>query len=389
VCRFGVGTSRKEFNCLLFNQVNFMTQNALTALIPILPGQLPKLKNFLEGIGEDVENNPCVRFRETPSTHFARWVILNEAQSPRLYFSACYDGTFADYMLELTSKLGTGMEPIWTCCQGYPSHAAAQAKEFTDFLLPHCMPPDIFLISFPGLTARQIIRNIAFREMFDDCLDTARPGPWKKVTLSAPMVRTPSALGKCLGNLTGRITDWLVGVNRDAPARQTLPTTQTHLAAAEDKVVQNQMTILSPVKKGFWPRTLLRFFLFIGRFNKPSPEGQFSGLSTIHFARWVLIDGGDNLLFESNYDGSWENYIDDFGDHAASGMNAVWANCVDFPRKGCLDIEAFKEGIRKYQHPAQFFYSAYPRQTVRNIATDLRLRTQLAAAAPFMSGTLD
>jgi hypothetical protein len=33
----------------------------------------------------------------------------------------------------------------------------------------------------------------------------------------------------------------------------------------------------------------------------------------------VLIDHGDTLLFESVYDGSWENYIDDFRDHAASG----------------------------------------------------------------------
>lgn len=368
-----------------------MIQNALTAIVPILPAKLPALTAYLQTIGNDVENNAHVRFRETFSTHFARWVILNNPPTLRLYFSACYDGSFADYIREISAKLGVGMEPIWTCCQGYPPQAAANPKAFSDFLSSYCLKPDIFLVAFPGLSARQIIDNIAVREQFDNCLDAAHISsparPSAATILPAPVPAAPSTVASY--DLTDRIVNWLVGVTPGAPAQNTVIITNQDLLAAEDKVVQNQMTIVSPVKKGLWPQLLLRFFLWWGqRHNQPTQDGKLSGLSTIHFARWVLIDGGKLLLFESNYDGSWENYIDDFGDHAATGMNAVWGTSVGFPKGGCLDIEAFKNGIRRYQHPAQFFYSAYPNQTVRNIASDLQLRRDMAAAASFISGVL-
>ena len=95
------------------------------------------------------------------------------------------------------------------------------------------------------------------------------------------------------------------------------------------------------------------------------------------------------MLFESVYDGSWESYIDDFVDHAASGMDAIWANCIGYPKGGSRDIEYFKQLIRNHQHPAQVFYSAYPNQTVKNIASDKALRNDLSSAFLFMSGSYD
>ena len=54
-------------------------------------------------------------------------------------------------------------------------------------------------------------------------------------------------------------------------------------------------------------------------------------------------------------------------------MNAIWANCIDFPRAGCKDIESFKRYIRDNQIPAQVFYSAYPETTMKNKITDLQI----------------
>jgi hypothetical protein len=369
-----------------------MTQSALTAVVPIFPEKLADLRNYLKGIRNDVENNQWVRFRQTPSTHFARWVILEDIPEPRLYFSACYDGSFESYMEEITSRLGAGMEPIWSSCKGYTLLSASNPKAFADFLSPYCYQPQIFLVSFPGLSADQIIKNAAIRESIDNCLDSAAFRRDESPSSDAGDIQSVSASsdwGKFFGNLFGRLTDWLVGVKPGAVSPETIFQTAKQLTDVEDRVVQNQMTILSTVKKGRWPRVLLRFFLMLGGFNKPTVRGQFSGLSTIHFARWVLIDDGNTLLFESNYDGSWESYIDDFGDHAASGMNAVRANCDGFPKGGCLDIESFKKVIRNHQHPAQVFYSAYPNQTVTNIANDLRFRKSLAPVSPFLSGAVN
>lgn len=373
-----------------------MRQNAITAFIPILPARLPSLRSYLEEIGSDIENNPHVRFRETPSTHFARWVILDQQQDirPRLYFSACYDGEFYPYLAELTSKLGKGMEAIWSCCDGYISGSASTAEEFASFLDPHLYQPGIFLIAFPGLTASQILQNAKTREQVESALDTiqgkllsrSEPLPWVTPTAIQPHTGNPSK--HYFQGFLAKLIDWSVGVRPGAATPNTRLTTQAELVEIEDMVVQNQMTIISKVKPGLWPRLLLRFFLYIGRsLDKASSTGQFSGLSTIHFARWVLIDNGENLLFESNYDGSWESYIDDFGDHAAVGMNAVWGNCLGFPKGGCLDIESFKQVIRANQHPAQVFYSAYPNQTVANIAHDLNLSDAVRSASQFASGS--
>jgi hypothetical protein len=369
-----------------------MEQNALTAVVPILPEKLSVLKDYLGVIGNDVENNRFVRFRETPSTHFARWVILEGLSGPRLYFSACYDGTFESYLAEIASRLGAGMETIWTCCKGYYIRSASNPKEFADFLLPYSFQPNIFLIAFPGLSARQIIGNVALRATFDDYLDTLHPRTADQLVSPSPPLATSHRNSKPNGffaDMIGSVTDWLVGVHPGATTPNAQLTTTKMLSDMEDRVVQNQMTIISNVKTSFWPRLLLKVFLFLGRFNKATPAGQLSGLSTIHFARWVLIDDGNTLLFESNYDGSWESYIDDFGDHVATNMNAVWANCDGFPKGGCLDIEAFKQVIRSHQHPAQVFFSAYPNQTVKNIATDLALRKAITSAHTFMSGSFD
>jgi hypothetical protein len=371
-----------------------MKQNALTVIVPILPDKLQFLRGYLKTIGDDVVNNPYVRFAKTPSTHSARWVIFEDLPEPRLYFSACYDGTFEDYLTEITSQLGPGMDPIWACCRGYYIRSAYNPKEFADFLLPHSFQSNVFLAAFPGLSARQISDNITFRTTFDDFLDGVQnlSPVSKSATPLSPFAAVPESnqWSDAFFKIIGSVTDWLVGVRPGVITPNVRIPSNRYLSDIEDRIDQNQMTVLSSVKKQFWPRLLLRFFLFLGWLTgKPSPTGQLSGLSTIHFARWALIDNGNTLLFESVYDGSWESYIDDFRDHAASGMNAIWANCIGYPKGGCLDIEYFKQLIRSHQIPAQVFYSAYPNQTVKNIASDRALRNDLASAFLFMSGSYD
>jgi hypothetical protein len=151
------------------------------------------------------------------------------------------------------------------------------------------------------------------------------------------------------------------------------------LTAIEDKpnVVQNQITVIVNVKPSLWSRLALRLVLFGANRGVQNANGSLSDITTIHFARWALIDHGNKLLFESNYDGSWERYIDDFVDRASFGLNAIWGNTVEFPLGGSRDIEAFKKSIRDNQTPAQVFYSAYPQSTVVNIFNDLHCAENL------------
>jgi hypothetical protein len=159
----------------------------------------------------------------------------------------------------------------------------------------------------------------------------------------------------------------------------------------EDRVVQNQMTLISPTNPGF-TRVLRRAVLLAAQLRSLC-LGSLGGLPMVHFANWSIIDDGDHLLFESNYDGTWEKYIDDFIDNAYPGLDLIWGHSPGYPSGGARNIEEFKTQIRKHQYPAQVFYSAYPDCTVQNILDDLSLRRALTgvlenpAVRMFLSGS--
>ncbi len=143
----------------------------------------------------------------------------------------------------------------------------------------------------------------------------------------------------------------------------------------EDQIVQNQLTHLVELKPGWFRLFSLKLVLFLVEtaaiyyYNK----GKLGRIPTIHFARWIIIDGGKRLLFFSNYDGSWENYLGDFIDKASVGLTGVWSNTIEFPKskllfgKGATDEQRFKSWTRKYQIPTQVWYSAHKHLTVENI----------------------
>jgi len=369
-----------------------VAQNAVTVILPILPASRLGLEIHLRMIGDDVMANTQLRFDSTPSTHFARWVVLKSISGEsgaRLLFSAWFDGELEDYARELSKNLGSGLEEIWRHCRGYAPGTALNPDAlevfFREFALaPTRLTPQISLCAFPGATARRIREAIRAREAFEDDLDRlSGSGP----AGGPPPPGASSGAGTAGSNGPGfsswffrRLIDWLVGVRRGASEGNSVVTTSTPDREAEDRVVQNSMTIVSEIKPGIRAWLVLRLALLIGQFNKPSPSGQHSGVSTIHFARWIVIDGGRNLLFESNYDGSWESYIDDFGDLAHIGMDLIWGNCTGFPKGGSLDIDAFKKVIRDHQHPAVVFYSAYPATTVTNIFNDQIIENDRSSA---------
>ena len=110
-----------------------------------------------------------------------------------------------------------------------------------------------------------------------------------------------------------------------------------------------------------------------------SAPGSLVGIATIHTVRWALIDGGKRLLLVSNYDGTWENYIDEFAELILSGLSAIWSSSYGFPQLGPQDLAAFKEFLRCHQVPANVFYSAYPQGTVAAVAN--AMQQELARAA--------
>ncbi|PKK36764.1 hypothetical protein BWI96_10360 [Siphonobacter sp. SORGH_AS_0500] len=147
------------------------------------------------------------------------------------------------------------------------------------------------------------------------------------------------------------------------------------LTASEDRIVQNQLTHLVDLRPGIFRKFLQKIALWT--LNKLATytfnKGRLGDIATIHFARWIMIDSDERLLFFSNFDGSWENYLGDFVDRAALGLTLAWSNTNEFPKtkwlvmKGAEDEERFKTWTRKYQIPTQVWFSGYRDLTVKNI----------------------
>jgi Dyp-type peroxidase family len=149
-----------------------------------------------------------------------------------------------------------------------------------------------------------------------------------------------------------------------------------------DGYKQNHMVSITRMIPGrFRLFTLLFAFRMIaGSLAKGSARrGFLSDVGTIHFARWIIIPGTRKLVFFSNYDGSWESYLEDFITKASAGTTAVWSNTLGFPRtknlfwQGATDGDRFKRFARRSMVPTPFWYSAYPKLSAEQIRKNILL----------------
>jgi len=149
----------------------------------------------------------------------------------------------------------------------------------------------------------------------------------------------------------------------------------------EERAVQNPMTLVTRLRDGFMNRLGLRAALLLVQlmsrlhFNR----GSLGPISTIHFGRWFVIRHPERreryLVFESNWDFSWESYLDDFTDQKAVRMalNLIWRHTVGYPRVGflldggCNDAAPFLDWVRRHQIRTHVWYSAYPSLDLRTI----------------------
>jgi hypothetical protein len=146
-------------------------------------------------------------------------------------------------------------------------------------------------------------------------------------------------------------------------------------ASQEDQIVQNHVASMVLVKPGIARGIAIRISLKLLELAVPFffADGYLGSMRTIHFAHWSLIGNSGRLLFLSNFDGSWQSYLDDFVDKASQGLTLAWGNCVGFPRtkrfiqQGAAHGTEFKAWARQSQTQNTFWYSAYKDLTVNQI----------------------
>ena len=146
------------------------------------------------------------------------------------------------------------------------------------------------------------------------------------------------------------------------------------------------MNVITPMRPYLtWINTLL---FMVGR-TLPSTLGGLLGLSIIHFARWVMIrrdqwpDLGqgkqtlqnDYMLFCSNFNGTWDQYIDAFSDGIPNGLDLFWYSSTKYPHS--IPISPFKSYIRANQIDTSYYYNATPGAAQRDIKAALRVRAAI------------
>ncbi len=131
-----------------------------------------------------------------------------------------------------------------------------------------------------------------------------------------------------------------------------------------------------------WPATEA-VFLWV-RANRTG-LADIKKLSFIHFARWGIIrsipdlgQGAEHLrrplfMFESNYNGTFEQYIDAFSKVIGSGIQAFWFTSDGFP--GPIPVQPFKEYIRANELVLDHYYCAYPVESATQVVAALELRS--------------
>lgn len=398
-------------------------QQALNFIATIDTTKRSQLEKLLSIINNDIEHNALLPLSKLKSVHFCRFVILPGFQEvpDQLLYSVNYDGSLKDHLDDITQPATVqGFVQVLSCCLNYDSNLSHE-DGIASFIRAHKKKVNTFYRGHRGYSLNLIRKQQSIYlaiQGFLNQTDTSALSPgqlrdniinhveakfpdWK-----APAIKHtffPAAVVVIiflllplllLLGLSLAIQPWLLAAvvtllvltvlyfRRLEKNASEVPESEIdnydpakHLASIEDFQIQNQLTHLVEVRNNFLRRIVQKLVLYLlqNLVLFTHNKGALGSITSIHFARWVLIDNNRRLLFLSNYDGNWESYIGDFIDRNADGLTLAWSNTHEFPKTrwlvkdGATNEEIFKAWIRKNQLPTQVWYTAYKDLTVKNI----------------------
>jgi hypothetical protein len=145
------------------------------------------------------------------------------------------------------------------------------------------------------------------------------------------------------------------------------------------------LNAITPMKP--WKTPVLKLFFFLLGAIKPL-QNDLKNLSFIHFARWVVVGRNqfprlsekqpreelryDYLLFFSNFNGTWNQYIDAFSAVLSKGLDVIWRWSEKYP--GSRPVTAFKRYITLVQFDTDYYYNVYPRAATNDVKAALRVK---------------
>ena len=417
------------------------TSRALTVVAELDPRATDEERDALAIalalIRDAPDTNPVLRPGTIPDTHFTRWLILADDQGELpdlLIWESNHDGRTLDYLEAAVAAVRPGFDQVFACCTGYPGSSAAP-EEVVFWLRTKLVRCNAFFRAYPTVSRNQAVNDakvrVALRELVeaDRAALAALPPERIQRALRARLaaqrpdldladdgdgafVLLAKRLGAGLLALALLPLVPLIALTVILLMRQIRRAEERDMSIAyerpvhdvsqqfrfEDRVMQNQLTHLVDVKPGRFRLVILWLALAAidGLARLYYVHGELGGITTIHFARWVILYDRraapdrrrHRLVFFSNYDGSWDAYLGEFIDRAAMGLTAAWSCTRGFPPskylllEGATDEERFKSWTRDHQRPrlpgeVQAWWSGVPTQTVGNVRDNTWIRRRL------------
>jgi len=410
-------------------------QDSFMIAAPIAAGLREPLEKLLNAMnrrpGEADPDNATVKFADFRTIHFARFTILDDqtlgdlgayglsfADAPLyLAFLGDCDGPADHLLLELSERAAPGLRAIFGHCETFTPESDLLA-----WMHRHSVRPAAVYVNFRGRTVRQIKQEAALHAMLAAALaacplDAPPREIFARLRLAvadkAPIVSPPGGApaGFRLRQWLRLFVDglillaaailllltplilliplfllWLRHLEKTDPVIAPLPADEhiAALAALEDLDLVNQFSAFGSVKPGLFRRLTLIAILFVLNFaiRLLYARGRLARIGTIHFARWVFLDGQRRLYFASNYDRSLATYADDFVNKVAYGINLVFSNGIGFPATrylllgGASNEHDYQHYLRRHQIVTQVWYNAYPGLTAYELNRNAVIRAR-------------
>lgn len=148
------------------------------------------------------------------------------------------------------------------------------------------------------------------------------------------------------------------------------------------------MNVITPIR---WYMTWINKVIFWFALKFPSTLSGLITLSLIHYARWVIIGRKQfphldeyqpkedlhysYMLFFSNFNGSWAQYVDSFTFAIPAGLDQFWKWNIRYPRS--VPLTPFHSYITYNQIQTDHYYNAYPMASSNDIKSAKKLKAAL------------
>jgi len=405
-------------------------QLAVAVRAPVQTGRLPALRAALAAIDAARPGTATFPFADLDEVHFARLLVLDDDTDPdgrpipaSLLYLSEIDAPLARHLERLADRGGAALDATFGLCEGYPPAPDAEARR--RYLDARRLPSQATYVNTIGRTALQIRQEAQLREAIEGFLDAADdlpadpvavrtevqrfvrsrpdlawatrrarrpPLPWRAreqlhllavvvgLTLLSPLILVVLPVYALLLRLHE--------IREPAPHLRPDPEHVRALAAREDRAAHSPFSAIGYVKPGPFRRVTVRLVLWLlhTASRHVFTRANLSGIKTIHFARWLVLDDWRRVIFTSNYDGSLESYMNDFIDKVWYGLNASFSNGVGFPKTrfllfaGSRQEQQFKDYLRRRTIDTQVWYSAYDRLSALNVENNALVRSGLCGS---------